>query len=87
MCTCDEFQGTRLLYECQEAGRTSVVSWKIPGVVSEEKVIVLDVCWSRLNLPRYWVAMLLFAVPGPPTSNTGYSTVDVVKPFPRHILI
>lgn len=36
--------------------------------------MVLAMDWSKLKLPRNWFVMLVFAVPGPPTSKTGYKT-------------
>lgn len=39
------------------------------GVVSEEKVMVLDVVSSGVKRPINWLMMEVLAVPGPPTSR------------------
>ena len=48
---------------------TSTAVWKMAGVVSDEKVMVLEVNSSAGKLPRNWLMMDVLAVPGPPTSR------------------
>lgn len=48
---------------------TSTAVWKMAGVVSEEKVMVLAVKSSVGKLPRNWLMIDVLAVPGPPTSR------------------
>lgn len=42
------------------------------GVVSEEKVMVLDVVSSGVKRPINWLMMEVLAVPGPPTSRDAW---------------
>ena len=49
--------------------RTSTEDWKMPGVDREEKVMVLALYCSAGSLPIKLLMMLVFAVPGPPTSK------------------
>lgn len=51
--------------------RTSTASWNMPGVVSDEKLITLNIVCSETKLFENWVIIFVFAVPGPPTSSVG----------------
>ena len=51
---------------------TSTAVWKMAGVVSDEKVMVLAVNSSAGKLPKNWLMMDVLAVPGPPTSRDAW---------------
>ena len=64
--------------------RASIAAWKIPGVVSDENVMVLD-AMARPSSPappallggaatsasRNCCTIVVFALPGPPTTSAG----------------
>ena len=54
--------------------RTSMAAWKMPGVVKCEKGMVRDVLESAGSDARKLLAMVVLAVPGPPTSCVAHHT-------------
>ena len=48
---------------------TSMACWKMAGVVSEEKVMILEPISSDEKRLRNWFMVDVLAVPGPPTSS------------------
>jgi hypothetical protein len=59
----------------REDVRTSIACWKMAGVVSEEKVMVLAAVFSGGKAPRNWLMMEVFAVPGLPTSREACNNI------------
>mmetsp|Transcript_23991 Transcript_23991/g.78017 ORF Transcript_23991/g.78017 Transcript_23991/m.78017 type:complete len:200 (+) Transcript_23991:5674-6273(+) len=52
----------------------STANWKMLGVVSDEKVIDLDMKASGSRPAMNWLMHVVLAVPGPPTSSDALST-------------
>lgn len=49
----------------------SIVDWNIPAVVADEKLIRFTSMESFLRVSKYMRAVVVFAVPLPPTISTG----------------
>ena len=74
--TLGEFQTRCSLREC-----TSTAVWNMAGVVSEEKVMVLEVVSSGVKRPMNWLMIEVLAVPGPPTSRDACATTSAYSNF------
>lgn len=63
------------VFPCRFSTDPSMASWKMLGVVRLLNVMLLLVCVSGFSLPMYWATMVVFAVPGPPTSRVAAPTL------------